>query len=69
MYQQLCNRVKWYDTMKVFMSQEIDTFLEIGPGSVLTGLLKKTLPKDYPWRSYTINSIAQFEKCHREMTA
>jgi len=68
MGRQLCSPVKWFDTMGVLMSEEIDTFLEIGPGSVLTGLLKKTLPRDYPRQTYTINTMKRFEKCHRNLT-
>jgi len=66
--QQLCSPVKWYDTMGVLISEQTEAFLEIGPGSVLTGLLKKTLPKDYPRRIYTIGDLKGFEACHREMT-
>jgi len=68
MARQLCSAVKWYDTMRVLMAEEIEVFVEIGPGSVLTGLLKKTLPKDYPCRIHTVNNLKRFEKFHREMT-
>jgi [acyl-carrier-protein] S-malonyltransferase len=67
MRRQLCSTVKWYDTMGCLMAEEIDTFVEIGPGSVLSGLLRKTVPKTYPATTYTVNSLKRFEKFHGEV--
>ena len=61
MARQLCSPVKWYDTMLMLMDQEVEFFVEAGPGKVLTGLLKKTLPKDYPAQIFTVNSIKSLE--------
>ena len=62
MSRQLCSPVKWYETMKKLVDEEIDTFVEIGPGKVLTGLLRKNLPKDYPAAVLNINDLNTFEK-------
>lgn len=67
MGRQLCSTVKWYDTMACLMSEKIDIFVEIGPGSVLSGLLRKTLPKEYPHTTFTINNLKRFEKLQREL--
>lgn len=61
MVQQLCNPVRWYDTMGKLMDEEVDVFVEVGPGKVLTGLLRKTLPKDYPARLYAVNDLKSLE--------
>ncbi len=39
---QLYNPVKWEHSI-IYMSDKIDYFIEVGPGKVLTGLIKKTV--------------------------
>jgi [acyl-carrier-protein] S-malonyltransferase len=43
-------------------------FVEVGPGKVLTGLIKKILPEDYPCKIYTVNSMKQLERFLKETT-
>lgn len=38
---QLYSRVRWTDSIRFLLSQGITTFLEVGSGKVLTGLLKR----------------------------
>ena len=38
---QLTNPVRWYQSMKALIEEGIDTFIEIGPGRVLSGLLRR----------------------------
>jgi [acyl-carrier-protein] S-malonyltransferase len=47
MARQLCSPVRWYDTIQRMVAAEVDVFVELGPGKVLTGLVKKSLPKGY----------------------
>jgi [acyl-carrier-protein] S-malonyltransferase len=61
MSRQLCSPVKWYDSMKQLVEEEIEIFVEIGPGKVLTGLLRKNLPKDYPATVFNVNDLNTFE--------
>ena len=61
MDRQLYSPVRWFDSMKKLIDEEVEIFAEIGPGRVLTGLLKKILPADYPCKTYNINSIKAFE--------
>ncbi len=62
MARQLCSPVRWYDTMNKLMEQEVEVFVEVGPGRVLAGLLKKILPRDYPGKFYNAANMKQLEK-------
>ena len=68
MARQLCSPVKWYDTIQRMVGQRIDTFVEIGPGKVLTGLLRKNLPRDYTANNYSINSMKSLERFFSQCT-
>lgn len=61
MSRQLCSPVRWYDTMLHLIDEGVEVFAEIGPGKVLAGLAKKTLPKDYPATLYSINNIKEMD--------
>ena len=67
MARQLCSPINWYDTMVKLMEEEVEVFVEVGPGRVLAGLLKKTLPRDYPGKFYNVANMKQLEKLLRDM--
>ena len=67
MSRQLCNPVRWYPSMKLLMKHQIDVVVEVGPGRVLAGLLKQILPKDYPCKVYTANSLKNLEQAIQEI--
>jgi [acyl-carrier-protein] S-malonyltransferase len=62
MAKQLCSPVRWHETMLKLINEQVDVFVEIGPGKVLTGLLKKTLPKDYQARMFNVYDLPSAEK-------
>ena len=39
--QQLCNCVQWQRSVEYMIDEGVDTFIEIGPGKVLAGLIKR----------------------------
>ncbi|QED47501.1 ACP S-malonyltransferase [Cytobacillus dafuensis] len=54
---QLYSPVLWEDSVQKMISLGVDTFIEIGPGKVLTGLVKKI---DKSVRTY---SVSDYETC------
>ena len=68
MARQLCSPVKWSDSMRKMVDDQIDTFVEIGPGKVLSGLLRKILPKDDAFQVFNVNSLKTLEKFLAECT-
>ena len=60
--QQLCKRVRWYETMLALFRHEVNVFVEVGPGRVLSQLLKKSLPCDYDCNIFNVNNLLSFKK-------
>ena len=58
---QLCSPVRWYDTIRRLVSEKVDVFVEVGPGKVLTGLLKKIVAPDYVHRVYSVGDMKSLE--------
>jgi [acyl-carrier-protein] S-malonyltransferase len=44
LYQQVPNPVRWVDSMRYLAAQGVTRAIEVGPGSVLTGLLRGIMP-------------------------
>jgi [acyl-carrier-protein] S-malonyltransferase len=44
LYQQVPNPVRWTDTVRYLGAQGVDRFIEVGPGTVLAGLIRTILP-------------------------
>ena len=62
MADQLCSPVRWFDTINKMMTDQIDVYVEIGPGRVLTGLLKKILPKDKGAETFNVYDLKTLDK-------
>ncbi len=56
---QVCSPVLWEDSIRLMLDQGVDTFIEIGPGKVLCGFMRK-INKEA--RSYNIEDLASLEK-------
>jgi [acyl-carrier-protein] S-malonyltransferase len=67
MGQQLCHPVRWYETVCKLNDMGIINYVEIGPGKVLTGLVKKILPRDSPAKFFSINSLKALESFFKEI--
>ena len=62
MARQIASMVKWHDIINTFMAQEVRVFIEVGPKTVLTGLLKKILPKEYECSLFQVDTPEKIEK-------
>ncbi|BBO69987.1 malonyl CoA-acyl carrier protein transacylase [Desulfosarcina alkanivorans] len=65
---QLCSPVKWYDTVRRLMAEEVAVFVEVGPKKVLAGLLKKIIPTDYDHRIFNVNNMKTLEAVASELS-
>jgi len=45
MARQIISRVRWFDTVNAMIADGVEVFVEAGPKTVLTGLLKKIVPR------------------------
>jgi [acyl-carrier-protein] S-malonyltransferase len=64
---QLCSPVKWYDTILRLMTEGVEVFVEVGPGKVLTGLLKKIVPADVEYRVFNVGNMKTLEALVSEL--
>lgn len=67
MCRQLCSPVRWYPAMKEMMAMGVEAIVEVGPGRVLAGILKQILPRDYPCKVYTANTVKNLEQAILEL--
>ena len=68
MAKQLVSPVRWYDSMCKLVEENVEVFVEVGPGRVLTGLIRKILPKDYPAQIYSVNNMKSLEHFLKDNT-
>jgi [acyl-carrier-protein] S-malonyltransferase len=45
MARQIASRVRWFEIVNTMLDQGVEFFIEVGPKKVLTGLLRKIVPK------------------------
>jgi [acyl-carrier-protein] S-malonyltransferase len=58
---QLCSPVKWFDTVQRLIDEQMEIYVEVGPGKVLTGLLKKILPSGQEAVVFNVNNLKTLE--------
>lgn len=58
MANQASHAVRWVDTLHALQTQGIDTFIEVGPGKTLSGLVKRTLSDVRVYSCETAEQVA-----------
>ncbi len=48
MGRQIASRVRWYESMNRMIEDGVEIFVELGPKKVLTGMMRKILPRKSP---------------------
>ena len=61
--QQIYSKVRWRESILHMGDKKINDFIEIGPGKVLTGLVKRILPNS---NSFSINTIDDIKNLTNE---
>lgn len=61
---QVASPVLWEDSVRWMMEQGVDTFVEIGPGNVLTGLVKKINRRV---NALSVQDVPSLEKALKEL--
>jgi len=54
---QMTHPVKWVDSITKMYSEGINYFIEVGPGKVLKGLIKQTIPESNVFNVFDSNSL------------
>jgi len=67
MAQQLVSPVKWYDINRKMLEEGINTFVEVGPKKVLSGLLQKNMPPDREARVFQVQDKESLDLFLKEM--
>lgn len=62
MTRQMTSPVKWYTTMQNMIESGVEHFAEIGPGKVLTNMIRKTAPRNKGIKFFSINSLKALEE-------
>ncbi|HYK91969.1 MAG TPA: ACP S-malonyltransferase [Acidobacteriota bacterium] len=62
---QVCAPVRWVESIERLLRLEVTTFVEIGPGRVLTGLVKKIAPGA---QTYSVDGIRGIEALASALT-
>ena len=65
--EQIAKPVKFAAQITQMQQDGANIFVEVGPGKVLAGLLKKILPKDYPCQIFNVNSMKELERFLKEI--
>ena len=61
--EQIYSKVRWRESITFMGEKKVQDFIEIGPGKVLTGLVKRILPKS---NTFNINSIDDIKNLKNE---
>lgn len=59
---QVTARVRWQETIENMVADGLDRFVEVGPGTVLAGLIRKITPVSSIWSVGDTTTLKEFEE-------
>lgn len=63
MAQQIISTVRWQEIIQTLLASGVQTFIEVGPKKVLTGLMKRILPKGGAHQCFQVDSPETLAQC------
>ena len=63
MASQIASRVRWFDIINGMIAEGVDTFIEVGPKTVLKGMMRKIAPKGYKYTALQFDTPEGLAKC------
>ena len=63
MSRQIASRVRWFEIVNSLVNRGVTHFIEVGPKKVLSGLMKKIVPKSAGCRTYQVDSPESLARC------
>jgi [acyl-carrier-protein] S-malonyltransferase len=63
MANQIASRVRWCEIIESMLGEGVDTFIEVGPKTVLKGMMRKIVPKGIKVTSLQFDTPASLTAC------
>lgn len=67
MASQIASKVRWYEIISAMLDDGVDTFIEVGPKTVLKGMMRKITPKGTKVTSLQFDTPESLEKCLQKL--
>lgn len=63
MARQIVSRVRWYEIIMAMCADGVDTFIEVGPKTVLKGMMRKIVPKGTDFTALQFDTPDTLQDC------
>ncbi len=67
MASQIASRVRWFEIISSMIEEGVDTFIEVGPKTVLKGMMRKIAPKGYTYQALQFDTPEGLAKCMEKL--
>jgi len=67
MANQIASRVRWYEIISRMLADGVDTFIEVGPKTVLKGMMRKIVPKGTKVTSLQFDTPETLDSCLQKL--